>query len=111
MELSREEVDGVSIGGQPLLVNRVVIQKGEYRQLVYYWFQQRGRVIENEYLVKWYLFWDSLMHNRSDGALVRLTSFVGPESSLSEADISLMSRMWEWPQTLSENRLILPLMT
>src|SRR5438034_8174067 len=41
-----------------------------FRSLVYYWFQQRGRDMTNEYLVKWYLFWDSLTRSRSDGAMV-----------------------------------------
>lgn len=62
--------------GQALRVNRVEIQKGDVSQVVYYWFQQRGRIITNEYLVKWFIFWDSLTKNRSDGALVRLTTFV-----------------------------------
>ncbi len=69
---SQVEVPGVSVAGQPLRVNRTVIALGESRQLVYYWFQQRGRVLTNEYLVKLYLFWDSLTRNRSDGSLVRL---------------------------------------
>jgi exosortase D (VPLPA-CTERM-specific) len=69
---SQVEVPGVSVAGQPLRVNRTVIALGDARQLVYYWFQQRGRVLTNEYLVKWYLFWDSLTRNRSDGSLVRL---------------------------------------
>ena len=62
----------------PLTVNRTLVRKGEERQLVYYWFQQRGRVLTNEYLVKWYLFWDALTKNRTDGALVRLTMFLRP---------------------------------
>jgi len=65
-------VPGVTAAGQPLRVNRTLIALGDKRQLVYYWFQQRGRVMTNEYLVKAYLFWDSLTRNRSDGALVRL---------------------------------------
>ncbi len=52
--------------------NLVTIQKGEQRQLVMYWFQQRGRTITNEYMVKLYLLWDALTQNRTDGALVRL---------------------------------------
>jgi exosortase D (VPLPA-CTERM-specific) len=66
------DVPGVKVAGQPLRVNRSVIALGDSRQLVYYWFQQRGRVLTNEYLVKLYLFWDSLTRNRSDGSLVRL---------------------------------------
>ncbi len=56
------------------VVNRVIIQKGEDRQLVLYWYQGRGRVIANEYLSKAYLVWDAGTRNRSDGALVRVIS-------------------------------------
>jgi len=70
---SQREVPGAEVGNQPLRVNRSLIQMGDERLLVYYWFQQRGRVMTNEYLVKWYLFWDALTRNRTDGALVRLT--------------------------------------
>jgi exosortase D (VPLPA-CTERM-specific) len=85
-DLSTKTLDNIKIGDVPLNVNRVVIKKGDYTQLVYYWFQQRGRVITNEYLVKWYLFWDALTKNRSDGALVRLTTFVDKDKELSEGD-------------------------
>lgn len=63
-------------GHPSLRVNRVVIQKGEVRQVVYYWFQQRGRDLTDEYRVKWFLFWDALTRNRTDGALVRLVTYV-----------------------------------
>ena len=53
-------------------MNRALIQYGNQRQLVYYWFQQRGRVVTSEYLVKWYLLVDAVLHHRTDGALVRL---------------------------------------
>src|SRR3569623_1553034 len=79
-------VNGVQVGGKTLQVNRVLIQKGETRQLVYYWFQQRGRVITNEYLVKWYLFWDALTRNRSDGSLIRLTTMLAPGEELAAGD-------------------------
>jgi len=59
-------------GGQPLTVQRLLIQKGNVSQLVYYWFDQRGRVLTNEILVKWYLLQDALLKNRSDGSLVRV---------------------------------------
>lgn len=56
----------------PLTVNRAVIQNGSDRELMYYWFQQRGRAITDEYLVKWYIFRDAIARNRTDGALVRV---------------------------------------
>jgi exosortase D (VPLPA-CTERM-specific) len=69
-----------------LPVNRIVIKKGEKMQLVYYWFQQRGRLIANEYLMKWHLFKDALTLNRTDGALVRVTTSVSSVESLKDAD-------------------------
>jgi exosortase D (VPLPA-CTERM-specific) len=87
--LQRVAVDGVSVGDQPLLVNRAVIEKGSSRQLVYYWFQQRGRVVTSEYAVKWYLFWDALTRRRTDGALVRLIVAVPEGATLEGAEREL----------------------
>ena len=64
-----------------LTVNRAEIQLGAQREIVYYWFQGRGRRLTNEFAAKWYLFWDGLTRNRTDGALVRVVAPVGPGSS------------------------------
>lgn len=93
-DLSTRRLEGVHAGGDALEVNRVVVQKGSARQLVYYWFQQRGRDITSEYMVKWYLFWDALTRNRSDGTLVRLTTAVPAGEDLAEAD----QRLFEFAQ-------------
>ena len=85
-EFSQVDVPDAGPSGGPLRVNRSLIQMGDERQLVYYWFQQRGRYMTNEYLVKWFLFWDSLWRNRSDGALVRLTTRLEPGQDVGEAD-------------------------
>ena len=71
---------------QPLRVNRAVIQKGDQKQIVLYWFKQRERNLTNEYLVKFYLLWDAFSRQRTDGALVRLASLVGPGESESTVD-------------------------
>jgi exosortase D (VPLPA-CTERM-specific) len=71
-QFTQRTLPGVYSGREVLRVNRALIQLGARQQLVYYWFQQRGRVITNEYAAKWYLFWDALTRNRTDGALVRL---------------------------------------
>lgn len=76
--LSQKDLRSIP-GAEDLIVNRLIIQKGEYRQLTYYWFAQRGRVITNEYLAKWHLFYDGLVQNRTDGALVRLVTPILPE--------------------------------
>jgi exosortase D (VPLPA-CTERM-specific) len=58
--------------GAPLTVNRAVITHGGEREIMYYWFRERGRTVTNEYLVKWYILRDALVRNRTDGAMVRL---------------------------------------
>jgi exosortase D (VPLPA-CTERM-specific) len=67
-------------------LNRVVIAQDKNKQLVYYWFVQRGRRIANEYWSKWYLFADAITKNRTDGALVRLTTPIYPGESERDAD-------------------------
>ncbi len=80
----------VQVNGNALQINRAVIEMGTQHQVVYYWFQQRGRVITSEYLVKWYIFLDALTRNRSDGALVRLVAAVpkGAEDSVADAELA-----------------------
>jgi EpsI family protein len=69
-----------------LHVNRLMIQKADVKQIVYYWFKQRDRVLVNEYLVKFFLVWDALAKQRTDGALIRLTASVQPGHDEEEAD-------------------------
>lgn len=53
-------------------VNRYLLQNHQERALVLYWYQGRGRVAANEYLVKWQLLRDAAVRRRSDEALVRI---------------------------------------
>jgi len=73
--------------------NRAIIEKGSDKQLVYYWFSQRGRNIANEYLSKWYLLEDAILRNRTDGALVRLVTAVGHDETEKDADKRLQAFM------------------
>lgn len=67
-------------------VNQIVMQMGDVQQLVYYWFDGRGRDVTNEYLNKWYVFWDALAKNRTDGALVRLITYIPEGTKIEEAE-------------------------
>jgi EpsI family protein len=55
-------------------VNRLVVQKGEERQVVFYWYQGRGRVTASEYAGRLFMAIDALRRHRTDGALVRVMS-------------------------------------
>jgi exosortase D (VPLPA-CTERM-specific) len=80
---------GIPGSATPLRVNRLLIESGDQRQLVYYWFQQRGRVVTSEYLAKWYLFWDALTLHRTDGALVRVTVPIASGQDVAAGDAAL----------------------
>jgi len=86
-------------GGWP--VNRVLIEQGNQRALVYYWFQERHRRLTSEYLARWYLFWDSLHLNRTDGALVRLVLPLRKDSDLASADALLTRFAFQTREPLS----------
>jgi EpsI family protein len=61
-------------GHEPFPANRYLIAKGDARQLVLYWFWAHDRGVASEYWAKFYLVTDSIKMNRSDGALVRITT-------------------------------------
>jgi EpsI family protein len=52
---------------------RLVIAKDQARELVYYWYQSRGRVITEDWEKIIYVGWDRAMRGRTDGSLVRFT--------------------------------------
>jgi EpsI family protein len=72
IESTRLELDRA--GGGRVQVNRYVLSKGLDRLLVFYWYQSHGRVVASEYWAKFYLVADAIRLDRSDGALVRLTT-------------------------------------
>jgi EpsI family protein len=88
-EFGQRTLPGITAHGEPLRVNRTLIELGNQRELVYYWFAQRGRIITNEFAVKWFLFVDALTRHRTDGALVRLIIAAPPSSDVAAADEKL----------------------
>ena len=63
--------------GRPAFVaNKYVIQNGDHKELLVYWYQGRGRAVASEYWGKVYTVLDSVRMRRSDGAMVRITTTV-----------------------------------
>jgi EpsI family protein len=73
--------------------NRLIIEHRNSRQVVYYWYDQRGRDIANEFVMKLWLIYDSLTRKRGDGALVRLIAPVTSEGGIAAADQLLLNAM------------------
>jgi EpsI family protein len=62
----------LNLASGPVPVNRYLIANDNQRALVLYWYQGRGRISANEYLVKWELLRDATLKQRTDEALVRV---------------------------------------
>ena len=75
------------------VANRAVIQKGLSKQLVYYWFEQRGKRMTNDYLVKASVVYDSLTMGRADGAMVRFVTAIDRNETEADAEARLMRFM------------------
>lgn len=61
-------------GRAPFVANRYIIQNGDHKDLLIYWYQGRGRAVASEYWGKVYTVVDSVRMRRSDGAMVRITT-------------------------------------
>ncbi len=61
-------------GRAPFVANKYLIQNGDHKELLVYWYQGRGRAVASEYWGKVYTVLDSVRLRRSDGAMVRITT-------------------------------------
>ena len=59
--------------GSAFTANKYLIQNGDQKDLLVYWYQGRGRAVASEYWGKIYTVFDSVRLRRSDGAMVRVT--------------------------------------
>jgi EpsI family protein len=81
-------------GGRLIVVNEYVIQQGLDKMLVFYWYQDRGRVIASEYSAKLWMVADAISRNRTDGALVRLIT------PLHDDEVNARARLVSFTQIL-----------
>ena len=62
----------IVVGGAKQTVNRYVLKKGTATAVAFYWYQGRGRMVANEYAVKWNLLRDAAVAGHTEEALVRV---------------------------------------
>jgi exosortase D (VPLPA-CTERM-specific) len=98
--ITRSEQTSYSGLGTALPLNRVILDHDGSKELVYYWFDERGRKIADEYWAKWYLLVDAITKNRSDGSLIRLVTQIFPGETEHDADLRLQSFMRDVVPTL-----------
>ena len=79
------EVAFAGLPGRRATINRFSIAKGNRRQIVYYWYQSRGRVIHRDWQKVVAMAWDRGTRGRTDGSLVRLTVPFDGDDDLADA--------------------------
>jgi EpsI family protein len=80
----------IPMAGLPdIEVKRIVIGMGANKQLVYYWFDERGRSITTQIALKWWLLRDAILEHRTDGSLIRLVTPIAPTETEGQADVRL----------------------
>ncbi len=76
------------------IVSNMTIRNGGSFQVVFYWFQNRGRIIASEYWEKIYLIWDAVIKGRRDGAFVRIISMVdGDDIAAAEQRVAAFAEL------------------
>jgi exosortase D (VPLPA-CTERM-specific) len=101
-QIKKFERTSYSDYGTTFPLNRVLIEKNSIKQVVYYWFDERGKKVANEYLAKWYVHAGAIVMNRTDGALVRLITQIYSGETERDADERLGRFMHDAVPSLSE---------
>lgn len=84
--LSSKVINLPTADGRPYPVGEYLIGNAGQKQLVLYWYLAHGRSVASDYLAKAYMMLDAVRLNRTDGALVRIVTPVGPNEELESAE-------------------------
>jgi EpsI family protein len=71
VETGRQTID-VPGWNAPIVTNRYVVENGDQKSVVLYWYQTHHRIIASEYWAKFWLVVDSIRYRRSDTSLVKI---------------------------------------
>jgi len=96
--LVRSKEHRVPVGaGKNIKIMTMVLEKGDTRMLGSYFFLQKGRVIISPWMNKFYLIWNGIFKQRTDGALVRAEMTVAPGQTMDAAYAELegfIAKLW-----------------
>jgi len=82
-------------GTGPVTVIEGLVAKGLDRQVVMYFFYDRGRVLSSALVAKLLLLRDAALHGRTDGSLVRLSVPVVANEALAERRLTqFLADLW-----------------
>lgn len=76
-------------------INRAIIQRGQQRMMVYYWFKQNDRQLAWDVAAKFWLTLDTIRYGRADGGIIRLTTVIEGDETEAEAEARLKEVLLE----------------
>jgi len=81
--------------GRKVPVNLYTLRRASDEEMVLYWYQSHGRIVASEYWGKFYLIYDALRLNRTDAALIRITTPVedGDEAAAKQRAIAFAQQV------------------
>ncbi len=62
----------VPVWNRNIVTNEYVVQHGDQKSVVLYWYQSHSRVIASEYSARFWLVADAIRYHRSDTSIVRV---------------------------------------
>ena len=102
-EIVRTDVGHLIDRPGELPINRAIIQKGESKLLVYYWFEQYGGRSSSDFVAKLALLKNAMIYGRTDGALVRMLTPIQPGESAAMAEARLQDLLVPLMQDLNRH--------
>jgi EpsI family protein len=84
--LSSKVINLPTADGRPYPVGEYLIANGTDKRIVLYWYLAHGRSVASDYKAKAYMMFDAIRWNRTDGALVRTITQIGPNESFESAE-------------------------
>ena len=91
--IAHDIVPTMSANDEKYFYNRIIIENRGARQLLYYWYDQRGRKTANEFVMKALVVVDAISIRRTDGAMIRIMTPIARNEAVAEADKRLLGFM------------------
>ncbi len=74
VEKSKVLLQGPGDDKKDLVVQKLILRKGLAKRLLYYWYYAGGKTASNQYMNKALTLYGALMHGRTDGGLVTVST-------------------------------------
>jgi EpsI family protein len=84
-EIWKQDSLSLQVEGRPTPVNQLSIQNSGKRELVFYWYQNKRRVVASEAMGKMLLVRDGLVEGRTSGSIARVMVPDTPEDAANGA--------------------------